>query len=47
MSGAPHPGHGIERMFEREAKTPNEAFSALTAFGMDVVGPHPRNAQAA
>ena len=38
---------GFERMFERQAKSPEEAVSALTAFGMDVVGPHPRQAKAA
>ena len=38
---------GFERMFERQPQTPEEAVSALTAFGMDVVGPHPRHAKAA
>jgi len=33
---------GFERMFERSPKTPEEAERALTAFGMEVVGPHPR-----
>jgi quercetin dioxygenase-like cupin family protein len=38
---------GFERMFELAPKTDEEAFRALTAFGMEVVGPHPRNAAAA
>ena len=38
---------GFEHMFEREPKTPEEAVTALTAFGMEVVGPHPRHAVAA
>jgi len=35
---------GFERMFELAPKTPEEAVRALTAFGMEVVGPHPRHA---
>jgi len=35
---------GFERMFELAPKTPVEAERAMTAFGMEVVGPHPRNA---
>ncbi len=38
---------GFERMFEAEPGTPEEAERALTAFGMEVVGPHPRHARAA
>jgi quercetin dioxygenase-like cupin family protein len=38
---------GFERMFELGPKTPEEAVRALTAFGMEVVGPHPRHAAAA
>jgi quercetin dioxygenase-like cupin family protein len=33
---------GFERMFERGPKTPDEAVAALQAFGMEVVGPNPR-----
>jgi hypothetical protein len=32
---------GFERMFELAPNMPEEAARALTAFGMDVVGPHP------
>lgn len=38
---------GFERMFEQEPKTTEEAVRALEAFGMEVVGPHPRHAAAA
>lgn len=38
---------GFERMFELAPKTPEEAVRAMTAFGMEVVGPHPRRAAAA
>jgi len=38
---------GFEKMFELAPKTPEEADRALRAFGMDVVGPHPRHAVAA
>lgn len=38
---------GFERMFELAPKTPEEAVRALTAYGMEVVGPHPRHAVAA
>jgi quercetin dioxygenase-like cupin family protein len=38
---------GFERMFELAPNTPEEAAQALTAFGMDVVGPHPRQAATA
>jgi len=31
-------------MFEPEPRTPQEAERALTAFGMEMVGPHPRHA---
>src|SRR5690348_11216142 len=35
---------GFERMFELGPKTPEEAVEAMTRFGMEIVGPHPRNA---
>lgn len=38
---------GFEHMFERQPKTPQEAEAALRAFGMEIVGPHPRHAKAA
>ena len=38
---------GFERMFELAPNTPEEAARALTAFGMDVVGPQPRQAATA
>lgn len=38
---------GFERMFELGPKTPEEAGRALQAFGMEIVGPHPRQAVAA
>jgi quercetin dioxygenase-like cupin family protein len=38
---------GFERMFELAPKTPEEAERAMTRFGMDVVGPHPRRTAAA
>jgi quercetin dioxygenase-like cupin family protein len=37
---------GFERMFELAPKTPEDAVRAMTAFGMEVVGPHPRQAGA-
>src|SRR5579859_5557263 len=37
---------GFERMFELAPKTPEDAVRAMTAFGMEVVGPHPRRAPA-
>lgn len=37
---------GFERMFELAPKTPEDAVRAMTAFGMEVVGPHPRQAAA-
>jgi quercetin dioxygenase-like cupin family protein len=33
---------GFERMFERNPQSIDEAVAALTDFGMEVVGPHPR-----
>jgi hypothetical protein len=42
-----NPPGGFERMFELAPNTPEEATRALTAFGMDVVGPHPRQAATA
>jgi quercetin dioxygenase-like cupin family protein len=33
---------GFERMFELGPRTPEEAARAMNAFGMEVVGPHPR-----
>src|SRR5215469_6235956 len=38
---------GFERMFELAPKTNKEAMRALAAYGMEVVGPHPRQAAAA
>lgn len=38
---------GFERMFEMAPKTPEEAVRALNAYGVDVVGPHPRQARPA
>jgi quercetin dioxygenase-like cupin family protein len=38
---------GFERMFELAPKTVEEAVRALTAYGMEVVGPHPRQSVAA
>jgi quercetin dioxygenase-like cupin family protein len=35
---------GFERMFELGPKTPDEAVQAMTQYGMELVGPHPRNA---
>ena len=35
---------GFERMFELNPQTPEEATRALNAYGMQVVGPHPRHA---
>lgn len=37
---------GFERMFELAPQTAEDAVRALTAFGMEVVGPHPRRAAA-
>ena len=37
---------GFERMFERAPRTPEEAQQAMEAFGMEIVGPHPRHAAA-
>lgn len=37
---------GFERMFELAPKTPEDAVRALNAYGMEVVGPHPRHAAA-
>lgn len=37
---------GFEHMFELAPKTPENAVKAMTAFGMEVVGPHPRQAAA-
>jgi quercetin dioxygenase-like cupin family protein len=33
---------GFERMFELAPKTIGEAVEAMTRFGMEIVGPHPR-----
>jgi quercetin dioxygenase-like cupin family protein len=33
---------GFERMFELAPKTPEEAVRALEQYGMEIVGPHPR-----
>jgi len=38
---------GFEQMFKREPKTVEEAIQALNAYGMEVVGPHPRDAAGA
>jgi len=38
---------GFERMFELAPRTNEDAVRALEAFGMTVVGPHPRHAVAA
>lgn len=35
---------GFERMFELAPKTPEEAVAALARYGVEVVGPHPRDA---
>jgi quercetin dioxygenase-like cupin family protein len=35
---------GFERMFELAPRTPEGAVRALNAYGVDVVGPHPRQA---
>jgi quercetin dioxygenase-like cupin family protein len=37
---------GFERMFLLAPRTPEEAARALRAYGMEVVGPHPRQAAA-
>jgi quercetin dioxygenase-like cupin family protein len=37
---------GFERMFALAPRTPEEAERAMTSFGMEVVGPHPRRASA-
>ena len=34
---------GFERMFELAPTTPEEAGRAMTEFGMEIVGPHPRD----
>ena len=34
---------GFERMFELAPKTVEEAVQALNQYGVEVVGPHPRN----
>jgi quercetin dioxygenase-like cupin family protein len=36
---------GFERMFELGPKTEEEAVRAMTAFGMEIVGPHPRKSK--
>jgi len=38
---------GFERMFELAPRTPEDAERALATYGMEVVGPHPRQAAAA
>lgn len=38
---------GFERMFKLAPETPEDAVSALRAYGMEVVGPHPRQTAAA
>ena len=38
---------GFERMFELAPKTIEDAVRALNAYGIEVVGPHPRQAAAA
>ena len=38
---------GFEHMFELAPQTPEDAARALQAYGMEVVGPHPRQAAAA
>lgn len=38
---------GFEKMFELGPRTPAEAERAMKAFGMEIVGPHPRQAVAA
>src|SRR5262249_35648645 len=38
---------GFERMFELAPKTPEDAVRTLTEFGIEVVGPHSRQANAA
>jgi quercetin dioxygenase-like cupin family protein len=37
---------GFERMFELAPRSPEEAVRAMDAFGMEMVGPHPRQAVA-
>jgi quercetin dioxygenase-like cupin family protein len=34
---------GFEQMFKRDPKTAEEAMQALTDYGMEIVGPHPRD----
>lgn len=50
-TASPFPGNEyagrFERMFEPAPNTPEDAARALTAFGTDVVGPHPRQAATA
>jgi quercetin dioxygenase-like cupin family protein len=36
---------GFERMFELAPTTPDQAVAALARYDVDVVGPHPRDAQ--
>jgi hypothetical protein len=38
---------GFEKMFTLGPKTPEEAERAMAAYGMTVLGPHPRQASAA
>jgi quercetin dioxygenase-like cupin family protein len=38
---------GFERMFELAPNTPEDAVRALNAYGIEVVGPHPRHTLAA
>jgi quercetin dioxygenase-like cupin family protein len=38
---------GFEHLFERAPRTPEDAAHALAAYGIEVVGPHPRQAVAA
>jgi quercetin dioxygenase-like cupin family protein len=34
---------GFERMFDAGPRTPEEAVQAMSQYGMELVGPHPRN----
>ena len=38
---------GFEQMFKLGPKTPEEAIQAMTAYGMEIIGPHPRDAASA
>jgi len=38
---------GFEHMFELHPRTPEEAAKAMTTFGVEMVGPHPRRAATA